>query len=125
MGKGYLIDTNVIIDYAAGRLPIGGQALIAKLINAQPVISVISKIELLGFKDVPETIVEFVSISEVLLLEDNVIGQTIELRKSNRMKLPDAIIAATAITHDLILVTRNEKDFAGIGGFQVVNPHQI
>jgi hypothetical protein len=66
-----------------------------------------------------------VNVSELLLLADNVTGQTIELRKSNRMKLPDAMIAATAITHDLILVTRNEKDFAGIAEFEVVNPYHL
>jgi len=36
----------------------------------------------------------------------------------------DALIAATAIRHDLIIVTRNEADFAGLG-LNIVNPFTI
>jgi len=35
------------------------------------------------------------------------------IRRMKKMKLPDAIIAASAVHHDLILVTRNTKDFRG------------
>jgi predicted nucleic acid-binding protein len=37
------------------------------------------------------------------------------------LSAPDGMIAATALEHDLILVTRNEKDFAGLG-VTVINP---
>lgn len=36
-----------------------------------------------------------------------------QLRRSFRLKFPDALQAAVAVTHDLVLVTRNTKDFRG------------
>jgi len=38
---------------------------------------------------------------------------SVEIRRKKKLKLPDAIIAATAAHHGLILVTRNIKDFKG------------
>ena len=38
-------------------------------------------------------------------------------------KLPDAIIAATAINHNLILITRNVADFKKITRLKVLNPY--
>ena len=37
------------------------------------------------------------------------------------LSAPDGMIAATALEHDLTLVTRNDKDFAGLG-IAVINP---
>ena len=45
------------------------------------------------------------------------------LRQEYKLKLPDAIILATAQLHRLELITRNTKDFAGIPG--VVTPYEI
>jgi len=64
-----------------------------------------------------------VSSVTVLPLDEPVIQQTILLRQQRRIKLPDAIIAATALAHGLPLITRNTADFQGILGLLVVNPH--
>ena len=53
------------------------------------------------------------------------INKTIELRKNLKIKIPDAIIAATALTNDLILVTRNTDDFRNMTGLEVMNPWDI
>jgi predicted nucleic acid-binding protein len=42
-------------------------------------------------------------------------------RKGKKLKVADGMIAATALVHDLTIVTRNEKDFAGLGA-NVINP---
>jgi predicted nucleic acid-binding protein len=55
----------------------------------------------------------FISVSTVFNLDENVITKSIEIRKVYRLKLPDAIIAATAVVNDLILLTRNKKDLDG------------
>jgi len=125
MGKGFLIDTNAVIDFVAGRLPDGGNALMHTLVVSRPKISVINRVELLGFHDVPATIQEFVDAAHVYPLDDQVEFRTIELRKNYRMKLPDAIIAATALVHDMGIVSRNIRDFDGIKGLEVVDPHSL
>lgn len=43
----------------------------------------------------------------------SVMELTVKVRRMKKMKLPDAILAASAVHHDLILVTRNIKDFKG------------
>lgn len=49
----------------------------------------------------------------------------IEVRKNYSVKLPDAIIAATALVHDYTLVTRNASDFKKISGLKLLNPWEI
>jgi len=39
--------------------------------------------------------------------------------------LPDAVIAATAIVNNSVLLTNNVKDFANIKGLKVINPHHL
>ena len=46
-------------------------------------------------------------------ISSSVMELSVEIRRIKKMKLPDAIIAASAVHHDLILVTRNIKDFKG------------
>lgn len=58
-----------------------------------------------------ETLIEFVDLTNVFPLSDMVVQKTIYLKKNLKIKLPDAIIAATALTHNLILITRNIADF--------------
>jgi predicted nucleic acid-binding protein len=47
--------------------------------------------------------------------------EAIKLRKNHSIKLPDALIAATALNGGYILVTRNETDFKNLG-LQIYNP---
>ncbi|MCF8258547.1 MAG: PIN domain-containing protein [Flavobacteriales bacterium] len=69
---------------------------------------------------------EFLSSSMVLPLDDAVTDRTIALRrKHRRLRLGDAIIAATALTHGLVVLTRNTSDFSMIEGLSVVDPHQL
>jgi toxin FitB len=58
----------------------------------------------------------------VLPLDEVVVAKTIELRQKRKMGLGDAIIAATALVHQMPLVTRNVEDFDHIAGLQLVNP---
>lgn len=106
MGKEYLID------------------FISSVIDTKPIISVINKIELLSLTETPQSIKHFLSDATILPLEDFIVTQTIEVRRKHRMKLPDAIIAATAIIYRKTLITRNIKDFAHIKGLRLLNPHE-
>ena len=48
--------------------------------------------------------------------------KTADIRKKQKIKLPDAIIAATALVYELSLVSRNVSDFKNIDGLQLINP---
>jgi predicted nucleic acid-binding protein len=48
--------------------------------------------------------------------------RAITLRQQRKMSLGDALIAATAIDHELTLATRNTKDFDWISGLTLINP---
>jgi predicted nucleic acid-binding protein len=71
-----------------------------------------------GYKVINDFIIE----CKVLQLDDSVIDKTIEICKSHRIKLPDAVIAATALVNDLALITRNISDFKNIKGLELLNP---
>ena len=70
-----------------------------------------------------QTLEAFVASSIVLPLSDTVVQKTIELRKTHKIKLPDAVIDATAIVYDLTIITRNISDFEKIPGLEVINSH--
>jgi predicted nucleic acid-binding protein len=61
--------------------------------------------------------------TKILDLTDDVVEATIDLRKKYKTKLPDAIIAATALTYSLVLISRNTTDFKKIQGLQVIDPY--
>lgn len=129
MAKRYLIDSNVIIDFASVGLPEKGSDFVENLFDTDFLISVVTKIEVLGFNDIPAKLLamdEFVNTADVLLLDELVTNQTILLRRNyKKLKLGDAIIAATAMINDLILISRNVSDFKNIEGLQVINPHNL
>lgn len=55
-------------------------------------------------------------------LNEDIVQHTIDIRCRHRLKLPDSIIAATALHLRLPLVTRNVNDFKEIKGLKLVNP---
>ena len=127
MGKKYFLDSNVIIDYLAGKLPPDGMKKVSEIVDQIPNISVISQIEVLRFNDTPEneaTLERFINASVIYPLSSNVVKRTIELCKQNKIKLPDAIIAATALTESFTLVTRNTNDFKKIPKLALLNPFE-
>lgn len=128
MGKEYLIDTNVVIYVLKGNLPDIILSRIVPLFEHAPNFSVINKIELLSHNDADEVenlkVQMLIDKSTVHPLNESVIEMTISVRKKYSIKLPDAVIAATAIVHNLILATRNIKDFEKIDELEIYNPFQ-
>ncbi len=120
-----LLDTNIVI-YACQP---GGEWLAPWTTDPDAAIASVTRIEALGFAGIsPEeetAILEFVSASPSYPLDDGVIEQAIKLRQEQKMKLGDAIIAATALEYDIPLVTRNEDDFKHIAGLDLRNPFGI
>jgi len=125
MGTRYLLDTNVVLDFMGNKLPAKSQFFLSEIIDNEINISAINKIELLGFIFVEQTIIDFVSFAEVYPIDDETIDKTIDLRKKYKIKLPDAIIAATAILNDFTVITHNVKDFQRITELQIIDPYTI
>ncbi len=68
---------------------------------------------------------EFMEIVRVIPINDSVIEKTIAIRQNRKIALGDAIIAATALQHNLTLITRNTADFINIEGLKLINPYEI
>ena len=127
--KKYLLDTNTVIDLMGGNLPNKSTRwLNNEVINQTLCISIINKIEILGFNATQEEmnyLNRFVNAIEILPLSDEVADKTIQLRKQKKIKLPDAIIAATAIIYDITLISRNFDDFKNIQGLKFQDSFRI
>ncbi|MCB0578779.1 MAG: type II toxin-antitoxin system VapC family toxin [Phaeodactylibacter sp.] len=127
MGTQYLIDTNAVIEFLGNTLPVSGSTWLQSIIDQNLYhLSVINQIELLGFNGSPaemQTLEDFVMASNVLPLSDVIVQRTIALRRANKIKLPDAIIAATALSYKLTIVTHNVSDFGKIPDLICVDAH--
>jgi len=127
MGQ-YLIDTNVISDFFSASLPVRGMQFMDFVIDDIPNISVISQIELLCWKTdtiKEQQVKDFIADSVIFNINANVIAHCVSIRRNKKVKTPDAIIAATAMSHGYTLITNNERDFANITGLNIINPHKM
>lgn len=122
MGKRYLIDTNVLIEYTGNLLPKSVAVQVGKIIDEEFCISFVNKIEVLGHASALSDLVEFVNTATVYYADNEIVERTILVRKHKKIKLPDAILAATAIVHNFTLLTRNTEDFIGIIDLKIENP---
>ena len=121
----YLFDSNVFIFQLNGGLGDTGQALLRTGLLEGGAYSVISRIEVLGY---PQSSAELALAEELfdglnpIAVDDAVIAQTIRLRQMRKIKIPDAIIAASALIQGLPLVTNNVSDFQWIEGLGLIDP---
>jgi len=119
----YLLDTNAVIYYFKGMQKAVAVFKLIEDANEEVNLSVITKIELLSFdnEDELKNIDRLLVNSRIFSLDDEIVDKTIEVRKKYKLKLPDAIIAATAMINNLILVTHNKKDFKEIRGLKIID----
>ena len=125
MGKRFLIDTNILLEYIGNLLPVNANSLIDEVVVTDFNISVINRIEALGHISANKQLADFLDLALQHELTTEIVNQTISIRKIHKIKLPDAIIAATAIVHNLTLISRNVKDFERIEKLQTLNPHSL
>ena len=104
-----LLDTNIIIDFL--KYDNVTFDLISLFSKYECFISVIVKLELLKNPDIlPEEehiINEFLQLVPVIPINTAIENETIKLSRLSKLKLPDAIIRATAIVYDAEIVTRD------------------
>ena len=116
----YLVDSNIIIKLATeNNLTDDSKSFLTAILNDSFNISIITKIEVLSKDD---SLIDFVNVAKVFELDETIVLLTIQLRRKYKIRLPDAIIAATAIANKFILLTHNAKDFSNIKSLVVIDP---
>jgi predicted nucleic acid-binding protein len=122
----YLYDTNIFIYYLTDEIQVDYLFTQDFLTNNTVFISPIIRIELLSFNTISSAeeiiIKNLLSQFNSIDWSSTIENKTIQLKRQYKTKLPDAIIAATAISENAILVTRNVKDFQGINNLTIENP---
>jgi len=117
-----LLDSNILI-YAANQSAPEIESLATSADNA---VAVVTRIEVYGFTRLkPEEQAALDILFRRLTvhpLDEAVVARAIALRQQRKMGLADAIVAATALVHNLTLVTRNEEDFRHVTGLLLLNP---
>jgi len=107
--KGFLLDTNIIIYFLQGNSK--AVNLMKKLYssNKKIAVSIITVIETLSYpkiskKEEKEIKKMFENLS-IIFIDWNITENTIEIARKYKLKIPDAIIGATAINNNLTLIS--------------------
>jgi len=101
-----VFDTNILVDYLNG-IPAARNEL-------EQYEEVAIRMEVLaGTEDAAEETItrDFLSQFKIQPLDKTVAERAIKIRRQHKLKLPDAIIWATAMELGQVLVTRNTRDF--------------
>jgi predicted nucleic acid-binding protein len=125
-GIKFLLDTNIVI----GLLKQGQAILPVEISNINIcAISQITRMELLSFSRLtPEeesVIKKFISCVSVITLNEAIETATINFRRTQGGKLPDAVIIATALVHDLELVTLDSRMQAAYSAFRLKRHYKL
>jgi predicted nucleic acid-binding protein len=105
-----LFDTNILIDYLNGQPE--AKAELAR--HRHRAISVVTWMEVLAGArtEAEEDVIEmFLRDFTLVELSRPIAREAVALRRSRHVRLPDAVIWATARHESALLVTRNTKDF--------------
>ena len=127
MAPRYLVDTNLWI-YAAAKDSVAISFF--DLMNEADWTgySSITKIEVLGYPGLKgneeHSLRSFMGCFNEVPVTPDIVEQAITLRQGHKMRIPDAIIAGSALVMKAVLVTRNSDDFKGIAKLQVINPYE-
>jgi predicted nucleic acid-binding protein len=104
-----LFDTNILIDHLHA-VPAAREEIALYETRA---ISIVTWMEVMAGTDERTDVStrKFLANFDLIPIDADIAELAVSIRKARRLKLPDAIIQATASVHGLLLVTRNEKDF--------------
>lgn len=111
-GNRYLLDTNALVALLQGHAGLLTLADSADWLG----VSVINVLEFLGFDDLLEedrllfnAFIDRVFVVDLAVADSVLMSQISQLRKSRAIKLPDAIVAASAVIHQASLVTNDSQ----------------
>ncbi len=105
--------TNIVIDTNIALYLLSGNETVAEILEGSQLhISFITQLELLGFKGITpqekKSIVRFIAHCHVTDINDAIKREAIAIRQNYSLKLPDCIIAGTALHLDLPLLTADK-----------------
>ena len=117
-GNKWFLDTNIILYLLAG------DTTLADLLDGSRLyVSVITEMELLSYRELSENdrkiIRSFLSECKIIYINHEIKEETVRIRTKFGIKLPDSIIAASAIYLDLPLLTA-DRDFSKIEQLDLV-----
>ena len=117
-GNSVLADTNIILYL------LSGETNVSDLLHGkQTYLSFITELELLSFRNLSgheyQNVKDFISDCYIFDINQQIKKIVIELRQNYSLKLPDAIVAATASYLDIPLIT-SDKDFRKIKEINIV-----
>lgn len=117
-GTDVFIDTNICIYL------LNGDVAIADMLQGQNLfISIITEIELSSYQNYnsldTETLNAFLQTVTIINIQEKIKIKTIETRKKTKIKLPDCIIAASALAYDLPLITA-DKGFKKVQNLDLI-----
>lgn len=124
-----VFDSNILVYHLNHSLPPYANEMVAISLEEGAIVSVVSSIEVLGWPH--HTDGTFAQAKKLLdqfqeqSLSSQIVSECINLRRQRTIKLPDAIIAATALHLQIPLVTRNTDDFKNIDNLTLINPFEL
>ena len=122
----YTLDTNSILYYLRNQKNLNKHFVFIVQGSSPISLSVIAKIELFSYPELQDDeakeIQGFIKDFRIDELDNVIVDQTIKIRKKYKLKLPDAIIAATALVNNSTLITHNKKDFQKIKNLKIIDP---
>jgi predicted nucleic acid-binding protein len=120
-----VFDSNILSYHLNDALPPSVLNQVESWITEGAVISVMSRIEVLGYPQTAEQLqqaMRLLAYFDEISLHESLVQRAITLRQHYRIRLPDALIAATALDLGFPLVTRNTQDFHTIHSLIILNP---
>ena len=123
-GKRYLLDTNAVVSLLAGNTGLGNRLREASWVG----ISIITQLEFLAFPgltaDDHQLFLDFLEQVTVIGLsptDPELVNEALSVRRLHKLKLPDAIIAASALNQKAILITA-DTEFSRITRLHLLVP---
>jgi predicted nucleic acid-binding protein len=119
-----ILDSNIIIYSAKPE----NSFLRQFIAENEPSVSAISYVEVLGHHKLSANekanLEGFFASAPMIPISQAILDHAVKLRQSRKMSLGDSLVAGTALTYDLTLVTRNTEDFKWIPDLKLLNPFE-
>lgn len=111
-----MLDTDVLIDHLRGHRRLN-------LSDPSQAISVVTRCELFAGRNVDEPALRrTLSVLEEISVDDAIAESAGRVRRTAGIPVPDALIAATALQHDMAVMTRNRRHFEQVSGLALCAP---